>query len=64
MTPVAGVLFGFKPAVAVGTDLLYAAITKSAGVFVHHGEASVGGLENRWLVGLEVCRLPGLPCMF
>ncbi|AEG02914.1 sulfite exporter TauE/SafE family protein [Methylomonas methanica] len=38
MTPLLVFLFGFKPAIAVGTDLLYAAITKSAGVFVHHGK--------------------------
>ncbi len=36
MTPLLVFLFGFKPAVAVGTDLLYAAITKSGGVLVHH----------------------------
>jgi uncharacterized membrane protein YfcA len=38
MTPLLVFLFGFKPAVAVGTDLLYAAITKTAGVWVHHGK--------------------------
>lgn len=38
MTPLLVFLFGFKPAVAVGTDLIYAAITKTAGVFVHHGK--------------------------
>ncbi|MGY6274403.1 sulfite exporter TauE/SafE family protein [Methylomonas sp. MgM2] len=38
MTPLLVFLFGFKPAIAVGTDLLYAAITKTAGVFVHHGK--------------------------
>ncbi|MFM9913719.1 MAG: sulfite exporter TauE/SafE family protein [Methylophilaceae bacterium] len=37
MTPLLVFLFAFKPAVAVGTDLLFAAITKTAGVFVHHG---------------------------
>jgi uncharacterized protein len=37
MTPLLVFLFGFQPAVAVGTDLLYAAITKTGGVFVHHG---------------------------
>ncbi len=37
MTPLLVFLFGFKPAVAVGTDLLFAAITKTGGVFVHHG---------------------------
>jgi len=36
MTPLLVFLFGFKPAIAVGTDLLYAAITKTGGVFVHH----------------------------
>lgn len=36
MTPILVLGFGIKPAIAVGTDLLYAAITKSAGVFVHH----------------------------
>lgn len=38
MTPLLVFLFGFKPAVAVGTDLLFAAITKSGGVWVHHGK--------------------------
>jgi uncharacterized membrane protein YfcA len=36
MTPLLVFLFGFKPAIAVGTDLLYAAITKTGGVLVHH----------------------------
>ena len=36
MTPLLVFLFGFKPAVAVGTDLLFAAITKTGGVWVHH----------------------------
>lgn len=37
MTPLLVFLFNFQPAVAVGTDLLFAAITKSGGVLVHHG---------------------------
>jgi uncharacterized membrane protein YfcA len=37
MTPLLVFLFGFKPSVAVGTDLLFAAITKTVGVGVHHG---------------------------
>lgn len=36
MTPLLVFLFGFHPAVAVGTDLLFAAITKSVGAVVHH----------------------------
>jgi uncharacterized membrane protein YfcA len=35
MTPALVLLFGIHPATAVGTDLLYAATTKSAGSFVH-----------------------------
>lgn len=35
MTPLLILLFGIHPATAVGTDLLYAAITKSAGTLVH-----------------------------
>ena len=35
MTPLLVVLFGIPPAVAVGTDLLYAAATKSVGTAVH-----------------------------
>jgi uncharacterized protein len=38
MTPLLVFLFGFQPSVAVGTDLLYAAITKTGGVAVHHGK--------------------------
>ena len=39
MTPVLVLLFGVHPATAVGTDLLYAAVTKGAGSIVH-------GLKN------------------
>ncbi|MBN9508253.1 MAG: sulfite exporter TauE/SafE family protein, partial [Alphaproteobacteria bacterium] len=35
MTPLLVLVFGIHPAVAVGTDLLYAAITKSVGTAVH-----------------------------
>src|SRR5579872_674208 len=35
MTPLLILLFGIHPASAVGTDLLYAAVTKSAGSVVH-----------------------------
>ncbi|PAV26998.1 hypothetical protein CF392_02335 [Tamilnaduibacter salinus] len=35
MTPLL-LMFGFPPHIAIGTDLLYAAITKSSGVFAHH----------------------------
>lgn len=35
MTPLLVLLFGFHPATAVGTDLLYASVTKSVGTVVH-----------------------------
>ena len=35
MTPLLILMFGIHPATAVGTDLLYAAVTKSAGSVVH-----------------------------
>jgi uncharacterized membrane protein YfcA len=35
MTPILVLLFGISPVTAVGTDLLYAAATKSGGVLVH-----------------------------
>lgn len=36
MTPLLVFLFGFAPTTAVGTDLLFAAITKTGGTVVHH----------------------------
>jgi uncharacterized membrane protein YfcA len=41
MTPLLVLLFGIAPATAVGTDLLYAAITKSGGTFVHARRGNV-----------------------
>lgn len=35
MTPLLVLLFGIHPSVAVGTDLLYAAVTKAGGTLVH-----------------------------
>src|SRR5258708_2594518 len=35
MTPILILLFGVHPATAVGTDLLYAAVTKTGGTLVH-----------------------------
>ena len=41
MTPLLVLLFGIHPATAVGTDLLYAACTKSVGTLVHGLKGSV-----------------------
>jgi uncharacterized membrane protein YfcA len=51
MTPVLVLLFGFHPATAVGTDLLYASVTKTVGTGVHHKGKTVdwkivGGLAT------------------
>src|SRR5439155_20271896 len=35
MTPILVLLFNFHPVTAVGTDLLYASVTKTAGTVVH-----------------------------
>src|SRR5207237_7485229 len=41
MTPLLVLLFGFHPATAVGTDLLYASVTKSVGTAVHGKRGTV-----------------------
>lgn len=41
MTPLLVLLFGIHPAVAVGTDLLYAATTKAFGTAIHHIGGSI-----------------------
>ncbi|MGR9044988.1 MAG: sulfite exporter TauE/SafE family protein [Gammaproteobacteria bacterium] len=41
MTPILLLGFGIPPAIAVGTDLLYAAITKCSGIFFHHKHGTV-----------------------
>ncbi|MHC1479434.1 sulfite exporter TauE/SafE family protein [Frateuria aurantia] len=41
MTPLLVLLFGFHPSTAVGTDLLFAASTKSAGTLLHNAGKSV-----------------------
>jgi uncharacterized membrane protein YfcA len=41
MTPLLVLAFGVRPVTAVGTDLLYAAITKSGGSWVHHRHGNI-----------------------
>lgn len=48
MTPVL-LWFGISPSTAVGTDLLYAAITKAGGVWVHHRQKHVDWAITGWL---------------
>lgn len=51
MTPLLVFLFGFAPKAAVGTDLLFAAITKTAGVLVHHNKHQ----SVEWKIVLFLC---------
>ena len=48
MTPIL-LWFGINPATAVGTDLLYAAITKSSGVLVHRKNQNIDWGITGWL---------------
>lgn len=48
MTPIL-LMFGFPPHIAIGTDLLYAAITKSGGVLMHQKQKTI-----QWSVVLKL----------
>jgi len=50
MTPLLTLLFGVSPSVAVGTDLAFASITKTAGTFTHRLRGTV-----RWDVVRHLC---------
>lgn len=58
MTPILVLFFGIKPAIAVGTDLLFAAVTKSGGVFVHHRRRTI-----QWAIVGLLC-LGSVPATF
>jgi len=49
MTPLLVLLFGVRPAIAVGTDLLYAALTKGGGAWIHHLHGNVDWQVTRRL---------------
>src|SRR5690606_29664658 len=59
MTP-ALILYGIPPAVAVGTDLVYAAVTKSVGAVVHHRR---GNVDWRLVARLAAGSLPAAAAM-
>ena len=50
MTPLLTLLFGVPPSVAVGTDLAFAAITKTAGTFTHRLRGTI-----RWDIVRHLC---------
>ena len=49
MTPLLILVFGVKPVMAIGTDLAYAAITKTFGAWRHHALRNVNHALVRWL---------------
>jgi uncharacterized membrane protein YfcA len=49
MTPLLMLVFGFHPSTAVGTDLLFAAVTKSVGTTIHNAGKSVDWRIVGWL---------------
>ncbi|UXY16757.1 sulfite exporter TauE/SafE family protein [Chitiniphilus purpureus] len=53
MTPIL-LFFGVNPATAVGTDLLYAAITKAGGVVVHQRQRNIDWKISAWLAAGSV----------
>ena len=55
MTPLLTLLFGVTPSVAVGTDLAFASITKSAGTITHRSRGTV-----QWPIVRRLC-LGALP---
>jgi hypothetical protein len=55
MTPLLVLLFGFHPATAVGTDLLYACVTKTVGTAVHGKQKTV---DWRIVGGLAIGSVP------
>lgn len=72
MTPIL-LLMGYPPPVAIGTDLLYAGLTKAGGMVVHHrkghvvwrtvglmaaGSLPVTMLLNFWLLDADIHALP------
>ncbi len=50
MTPILTLGLGYPPLVAVGTDLCFAAITKSAGVWAHRRSGNINGVILRRLL--------------
>jgi len=58
MTPLLTLLFGVSPSVAVGTDLAFASITKSAGTITHRARGTV-----QWYIVRRLC-MGALPAAF
>ena len=64
MTPLLILLFGIKPVVAVGTDLAYAAVTKTVGGIrhFHKGTVQLGHRRSGWRSARSRARSPAWRC--
>ena len=61
MTPMLVLFFGFKPTVAIGTDILHGAIFKSFGAVRHRQLGTVHARLTGWmLLGLAPASLAGV----
>jgi uncharacterized protein len=61
MTPLLIILFGVKPVTAVGTDLAYAALTKTVGGYKHWRQRTVDARLSAWIaVGSVPSALAGV----
>ena len=56
MTPILVLGFHIQPTIAVGTDLLYAAITKTGGMWTHH---RLNNINWKIVKGLSLGSIPG-----
>jgi hypothetical protein len=54
MTPLLMLIFGIQATTAVGTDLLYAAVTKSGGTLVHHWRGTIDWQVTRRLATASI----------
>ncbi len=59
MTPILLLIFHIKPTFAVGTDLLYASITKSVGIFAH---GKLGNIDWKIVKLLAFGSIPASVC--
>jgi uncharacterized membrane protein YfcA len=49
MTPILVIVFGFKPTLAIGTDILHGAIFKTVGAFRHRKLGNVQARLSGWM---------------
>src|SRR6202140_3480150 len=59
MTPLLIIVLGVQPVVAIGTDLMYGAITKTLGGYRHLRKGTVDLTVSKWLAGGGGARRPG-----